>query len=103
MKSHRFQPAQWQSRSSFINEYEATQAVDSQRLVLGADLARHASPFSGLDLSLNPLRVELEFGSQYQLTDKNGENAVNADRYIHSWLVSDGLVNISKMGTVVYK
>lgn len=103
-KSHRFKAVQWHERSSFVNEYEATEIADSQRLVLGSDLARYSSPFAGLDLSLNPIRVEMEFDAQYQLTDKDGSsNAANADRYFHHFLVSDALVSISQNGVAVYK
>lgn len=100
----RYHPVQWQERSSFVNEYEATEIADSQRLVLASDLSRHATPFSGLDLTLSPIRVELEFDAQYQLTDKDGSsNGVNSDRYFHHWLVSDSLVNISNQGVIVFK
>lgn len=100
----RMHPLQWQERQTYINEFEATQAADSQRLILSAELARDSKPWAGLDLSLNSLQGEFTFDAQYQITDKDGSsNAVNADRYLHHFLGYDQSLLLSDdEGVVVF-
>ena len=98
----RMHPVQWQERSHYVNEYEATQAADSQRLIISAELGRDSTPWSGLDLSLNNLQAELTFDAQYQVSDKDGSsNQANAARYLHYFLGYDSSLVLSSSGGAV--
>jgi hypothetical protein len=99
----RFKPVQWAERSHFVNRFEATGATDSQRLIISADLSRDATPWAGLDLSLQPLQAELTFDAQSVITDLDGSsNSANADRYFNMWLLYDQAVSISENGVLVF-
>lgn len=99
----RFYPAEWQSVKNYIKEYESTEAVDSSRLLLGADLSRDDSSWAGLDLSLSPLRAELQFTSTYLMYDKDGvSNPNGSTRYLHHFIAHDTCVLMSDAGIVCY-
>jgi len=95
--------ADWIASSVPLRPLEDTYASDSKRLVLSADLTLDSAPWAGLDLSLAPLRAELDFGAGYQITDLDGtSNAVPADRYIHHFLGFTQVMLLSSKGIILY-
>lgn len=91
-------PDDWCERPVHRRILESGFRADSQRLVLGALLARDPSPFSGMDLSLNVLNEIFVFSRAYT----NGlANAAGTDRHIVSMLAYDSVVTIGSSGVIV--
>lgn len=92
-------PDDWRESSIHRRYYESGGRTDSQRLVLGALLARDPSVFSGVDLSLNVLNESFVFGRAYNVAGAPG--AAATDRYITSFLAYDQVVTIGSSGVIV--
>lgn len=113
----RFYPHEWMDVKQYIKEYESGEVVDASRFIIGADLNRDSSPFSGLDCSLAPIRAELTFAQntatatnfangQYSLYNKDGSTATSgsgvSDRYIHHFLAHSTALLLSSEGIVSF-
>ena len=100
----RFEFVQWAEVANWVNEYESTQVVDSQRFIVSAELARDPTPWAGLDLSLNALQATLNFDAIYYIGDKDETSPSTdaADRYFHWFLGYDQSLLLSSNGNVVY-
>lgn len=82
-------PDEWAERSTVNGN------TDSRKLVIASKLARDSDSYAGLDLSNQPLNVDLNFDAVYQV------NSNNAIRYIHNWIEYDSTLNISSSGLTV--
>ena len=103
----RFLPEQWAEVASAVEPFEQGVVpigkADSDRLVIGVDLARDASPFAGLDLSLNSLNIQPNFDASYSLTDDDGSsNSASAALYWLSFLGFDATLSLSSQGIKVF-
>jgi len=100
----RFLPEQWAEVASNVEPFEQgvvpTGRVDSDRLVIGVNLARDSSPFSGLDLSLNSLNIQPNFDASYTLVDDDGTTPVSSPLYWLSYLGYDATLNLSANGGI---
>lgn len=87
----RFLPYQW-GKNNTVNGV----ANESTKLILAADLSRANSPWSGLDLSINNLDLELEFNAV--------SNATFGNRVVHTYVLHDVMLSLSQdQGVVVRK
>ena len=95
----RFLPYQWKSVNtlSIQDAANSPQAVanESTKLIMAADLSRDNSPWTGLDLSINNLDLELDFyaaGNQYL-----------GNRVVHTWVNYDSLFSLSQQNGMVIR
>lgn len=86
------------------NLYDRTSIARSNRFMFGASLVKDPySDFTGADLTLSPLQVELDFGSAMPgYTLIGGTSVATTPRYIHHFLAHDTLLLISADGTIVF-
>jgi hypothetical protein len=84
-------PQEWAERQTVSG------GVDTTKLVIASKLGRGNDFYSGLDLSLQPLSVELTFDAVYTI------NAANKIRYAHSWVEHDSTLTVSSSGIIVRK
>lgn len=106
LMTHRFLPEQYasyQSQVDYLQQGNANGLADeSQRLYFIVRLYRDSSMFSGLNLSLSQLEVNLQYSAQYELPSfPSGRTGTASDRYINSWVMGDALLSISDKGVVV--
>jgi hypothetical protein len=87
--SIRCDPEDWMELRSVGGE------TDSSKLILASKLSRHSDEYSGLDLSLIPLTLELGFDASYSRND------FEQVRYIHTWVCSTNTLTISSDGVFV--
>ncbi len=73
----------------------ATVAGESTSLIMAADLSRSNSPWSGLDLSINNLDIELRFNAV--------SNPIFGNRNVNIWVLHDVMVSISQQNGVVVR
>lgn len=86
----RFLPYQWRPENTV-----ATVTEESIKLILAADLARGNSPWTGLDLSILNLDLELSFNKV--------SNAIFGNRIVHTWVLHDVMMSISRENGVVIR
>ncbi len=98
----RFSPKEWRSESNVIaSAVSASGGANvvltsrSTKFILSTRLDRAEDNFTGLDLSLNPLDLDLTFSA--------AEVASFGDRVVQHWVGYDLLVSLSKDGLVVRK
>jgi len=107
MSNPRFLREQWVEKASNIEPYEQGAVggrADSDRMVIACNFARDASPYTGLDLSLNALNIQPNFDSVYTLTDDDGSsNSVNAALYWLSFVSYDATLSVSESGVRVFR
>ena len=103
----RFEPYQGREENTIDDivdqagsEANANQTPESKKLILSTRLDRDYSPFTGVDLTINPFGIEFEFEDAFHV-NKNGANSAKRERYIHIFVVHDLVVNISSNGVVV--
>lgn len=70
-------------------------AGESTALIMAADLSRANSPWSGLDLSINNLDLELRFNAV--------SNATFGNRNVNIWVLHDVMVSISQQNGVIVR
>lgn len=97
----RFSPNEWRSESTVISSTSGAATTNvaltnrSTKFIMSTRLDRGEDNFTGLDLSLNPLDLELDL------------SAVEADafgnRVLQHWVAYDLLISISKDGLIVRK
>lgn len=95
----RFDPVLWRAFASRVNPTQVgvgAGKADSQRLSLCFDLARHFSPYSGVDLSLNYVEIDTRFSAQASISDMSGSNSENTDRYFEIFVSADSVLSISE-------
>lgn len=90
MHQTRFLPYQWRPEKQVAGVNN-----ESSKLILAADLSRDNSPWTGLDLSINNLDLELEFHA--------AANATFGNRVVHTWVLHDSLCSISQSDGMVIR
>lgn len=86
----RFLPYQWRPENTV-----ATVGNESIKLILAADLSRGNSPWTGLDLSINNLDLELEFDGV--------SDDILGNRILHTWVLHDVMCSISRENGLVIR
>lgn len=84
----RFAP--WELRKENKADGAGAGTNESKRFLMTYNFARDDSVFSGVDCSLQPLSVDLNFGSADP----------NTTRYIHTWVSSDSVLVLGSSGVV---
>lgn len=93
----RWKAIDFQDRVNRLREFESTDKPDAQRLVLGADMSRDNTPFSGISSDYNMIKVDMEFSDSYKIFDTVGDSTgVVSDRYIHFFIYYDSLVTLNR-------
>ena len=76
--------------------------LDAIRFFAAVHLSRDSSHWAGLDLSLNPLQGEYNFGSAYVEKNAAATAVTDKSRYIHQWVMYDtGMILSANDGIVV--
>lgn len=94
----RFSPREWRSENSLLvgsAEVSNTATNNSTKFIMATRLDRNDDNFTGLDLSLNPLDLEINISSA------NDTNLGNLNLY--TWVGHDILVSLSSDGLVIRK
>jgi len=102
----RCKPAEWQSIFSLDHLRERGSSVgnsEPQRLVIACPIRRDPSLMSGIDLSVNPLLVNLNFDTAITLTNyTTGVGEGTTSRYFFIFILHDRIVSLNAgNGTVV--
>jgi hypothetical protein len=82
---------QWMERDSLYGN------TDSTKLVIANKLGRGDDSYSGLDISVVPLTVDLEYDAVFTTQDAGGGDT-NKIRYIHNYIEADETLSISSNG-----
>ena len=98
----RFNPSEWRNDNTIISSVlSPAGSVDSElagrstKFIMATRLDRNDDNFTGLDLSINPLDLELNFSAV--------EEVALGNRIVHSFVGHDILVSLSADGLVVRK
>lgn len=97
----RFSPHEWRSENTVVSSESDTSTTNveltnrSTKFIMSTRLDRGEDNFTGLDLSLNPLDLELDISA--------AEVDAFGNRVVQHWVGYDLLVSISKDGLVVRK
>ena len=103
---HRFLPRQWMEVAEKYDEWEQGRSggrVDSQRFVMGVNLSRdNTCHYAGLDLTLNPLVCQMNYGASYSIADFDGANSATSALYVHSFIGHDATLIIASDAVKTY-
>ena len=103
---HRFLPRQWMEVAERYDEFQQGRLlgrVDSQRFILGVNLSRdNTCSYAGLDLTLNPLVAQMNYGASYSIADMDGANSATSALYIHSWIGHDATLLVGQDSVKLY-
>ena len=97
----RFDPKEWANLNNVISATTASPQDNivlpnrSTKFIMATRLDRGDDNFTGLDLSLNPLDLELEFSG--------AEVAAFGNRIVQSWVGFDILISLSSSGLLIRK
>lgn len=97
-------PEQWREQVhtyADLDQGRQNGKLESDRLVLAVDLSRDASPYAGLDLSLNSLQCNVKYDAVFENVDyATGANAVTEKRYLITFVGYDSSLLLSEQAGV---
>jgi hypothetical protein len=99
LQLHRFKQSEWVELPDPYRSFDEGLTGgknDSNRLILAVNMSRDASPFAGVDLSLNPLHVQPNLSAASVVTDMDGSNSANSAIYLHSFVFHDQTISLSQ-------
>lgn len=100
----RFSPSDWRSENTVQSSTAAVPGVnvaitnESTKYIISTRLDRDDAFYTGLDLSINTLNLEMSFDAF-----PAPQQPAFGDRLVHSWIGHDITVNISSAGFIVKK